>query len=148
AQAKPWVPASRGTTVFDKVLYTGSTLALHPDDGSLAWYYQHAPGEALDLDEVFERVLVDDGPLRLLFTIGKPGILWKLDRKSGKFLGYKETVFQNVFDKIDQVTGTPTYRLDIAEAETNQWVQACPGTEGGHNWQAMSYHAATHQLII
>jgi alcohol dehydrogenase (cytochrome c) len=148
AQAKPWVPASRGTTVFDKVLYTGSTLALNPDTGKLAWYYQHAPGEALDLDEVFERVLVDEGSQRLLFTIGKPGILWKLDRRSGKFLGYKETVFQNVFEKFDPNTGTPTYRLDIAEAETSQWVQSCPSTEGGHNWQAMSFHNATHQLII
>ena len=38
AQAKPWVPASRGLTVLDKVLYTGSTLALNPDTGKLAWY--------------------------------------------------------------------------------------------------------------
>ena len=24
----------------------------------------------------------------------------------------------------------------------------CPSTEGGHNWQAMSYHPPTRQLII
>jgi hypothetical protein len=30
----------------------------------------------------------------------------------------------------------------------NQWYQICPSTEGGHNWQAMSYHVATAQLII
>ncbi len=148
AQAKPWVPASRGMTTSDKALYTSSTLAIRPDDGSLVWYYQHAPGEALDLDEVFERVLVDQNDQKLVFTVGKPGILWKLDRKTGKFLGYKETVFQNVFEKIDPRTGTPTYRIDIREAETSQWVQSCPSTEGGHNWQAMSYHAPTGQLII
>jgi alcohol dehydrogenase (cytochrome c) len=148
AQAKPWVPASRGMSVADKALYTSSTLAIRPDDGSLAWHYQHAPGEALDLDEVFERVLVDQNDQKFVFTVGKPGILWKLDRKTGKFLGYKETVFQNVFDKIDPKTGAPTYRLDIAEAETSQWIQSCPSTEGGHNWQAMSYHAPTAQLII
>jgi len=148
AQAKPWVPASRGNSVFDKALYTSSTLALRPDDGSLAWYFQHAPGEALDLDEVFERVLVDSGGQSLLFTIGKPGILWKLDRKSGKFLGHKETVFQNAWEKIDPKTGVPTYRTDIAEAETSEWIQVCPSTEGGHNWQAMSYHPGTSQLII
>jgi alcohol dehydrogenase (cytochrome c) len=27
-------------------------------------------------------------------------------------------------------------------------VQSCPSTEGGHNWQAMSYHPPTGQLII
>ena len=84
------------------------------------------PGESLDLDEVFERVLVDIGGQKLVFTIGKAGILWKLDRETGKFLGYKETVFQNVFDRIDPKTGEPTYRSDILEQQIGQWVQACP----------------------
>ena len=94
-------------TALDKALYTSSTLALNPDTGKLAWYFQHAPGEALDLDEVFERVLVDVDGRPLVFTIGKPGILWKLDRRTGQFLGYKETVFQNIFSSIDPKTGAP-----------------------------------------
>jgi alcohol dehydrogenase (cytochrome c) len=148
AQAKPWMPASRGTTVFDAALYTSSTVALNVDDGSLKWHFQHAPGESLDLDEVYERVLVDAGADRAVFTIGKAGILWKLDRVTGKFLGHKETVFQNVFDRIDPKTGTPTYRADIVEQQVEQWIQACPSTEGGHNWQAMSYHPPTGALVI
>ena len=110
AQAKPWVPASRGLTVLDKVLYTGSTLALNPDTGKLAWYFQHAPAESLDLDEVFERVLVDIGDQKVVFSAGKAGILWKLDRRTGQYLGHKETVFQNVWERIDPKTGTPEYR--------------------------------------
>jgi alcohol dehydrogenase (cytochrome c) len=148
AQAKPWMRASRGSTNFDNVLYTSSTVALRPKDGSLAWHYQHAPGESLDLDEVFERVLVDIGDQKVVFTIGKPGILWKLDRKTGAYLGHKETVFQNVFESIDPKTGAPQYRGDILEQQTGQWVQSCPSTEGGHNWQAMSYHPASALLII
>lgn len=148
AQAKPWMRATRGTTNFDNALYTSSTLAIHPKDGTLAWHYQHAPGESLDLDEVFERVLVDVGDQKVVFTIGKPGILWKLDRRTGKFLDYKETVFQNVFESIDPKTGTPTYRADILEQQTGRWVQSCPSTEGGHNWQSMSYHAPAGLLII
>ena len=148
AQAKPWMRASRGTTNFDNVLYTSSTVALHPTDGTLAWHYQHAPGESLDLDEVFERVLVDIGDQKVVFTIGKPGILWKLDRRNGQFLGYKETIFQNVFDSIDPKTGAPQYRADILEQQTGQWVDSCPSTEGGHNWQAMSYHQPTGVLVI
>src|SRR5262249_2132767 len=126
AQAKPWMNLSRGTTSLDKALYTSSTVALRPDDGSLAWYFQHAPGESLDLDEVYERVLVDAGARKLVFTVGKPGILWKLDRKSGEFLGYKETVYQNVFEHIDPKNGTPTYRSDILEQQFDRWIQACP----------------------
>jgi alcohol dehydrogenase (cytochrome c) len=148
AQAKPWMPASRGNTVFDKALYAASTVALNADDGKLAWHFQHAPGESLDLDEVYERVLVDAGGRKMVFTIGKAGILWKLDRSNGEFLGHKETVFQNVFDRIDPKTGVPTYRADIIEQQAEQWYQSCPSTEGGHNWQAMSYHQPTNALII
>jgi len=148
AQAKPWMRASRGSTNFDNVLYTSSTVALRPKDGSLAWHYQHAPGESLDLDEVFERVLVDIGDQKVVFTIGKPGVLWKLDRKTGAYLGHKETVFQNVFESIDPKTGAPQYRGDILEQQTGQWVQSCPSTEGGHNWQAMSYVPAASLLVI
>jgi alcohol dehydrogenase (cytochrome c) len=146
AQAKPWVRASRGTG--GEALYTSSTLALRPDDGKLAWYYQHVPGETLDMDEVYERVLVDVGARKLALTIGKPGILWKLDRKTGEFLGAKETLFQNIFTRLDPKTGVPSYRDDIVEAPVGGWMQVCPSTEGGHNWQAMSYHPGTGLLII
>ncbi|MGE0444769.1 MAG: PQQ-binding-like beta-propeller repeat protein [Vicinamibacterales bacterium] len=148
AQAKPWVPASRGMSALDEALYTSSTLALNPDTGRLQWHYQHAPGEALDLDEVYERVLIDIDGRKLLFTIGKPGILWKLDRQSGEYVSHVETIFQNIFDSFDPRTGTPTYRADILEAAVGDWVTACPSTQGGHNWQSTSYHPGSGLLVI
>jgi len=148
AQAKPWMPVSRGMYGLDKGLYTSSTLALDADTGKLAWHFQHAPGEALDLDVVFERVLVDSGGQNFVFTAGKDGVLWKLDRKTGKYVGHKETLFQNVWEKIDVKTGEPRYRQDIIDAEVGQWIDGCPSTEGGHNWQAMSHHKTTNALII
>ena len=87
AQAKPWVAASRGLTVDDAALYSNSTLAIDPDDGSIVWYNQHVPGESHDLDEAFERVLIDSNGQRLVFSMGKHGILWKLDRETGEVLG-------------------------------------------------------------
>jgi hypothetical protein len=45
-------------------------------------------------------------------------------------------------------SGKPTYRDDIREQKVGKWIEACPSTEGGHNWQAMSYHLGTNQLII
>ncbi len=148
AQAKPWVAASRGMSVRDAALYTSSTVALRPGDGELAWYFQHVPGETLDLDEVFERVLVDLDDRRVVFSAGKHGILWKLDRETGEFLGHKETVFQNVFDRIDPQTGAVTYRQDIIDAELEQLVPACPSTAGGKNWHPMSYHPDSGLLIL
>jgi alcohol dehydrogenase (cytochrome c) len=145
AQAKPWMTLTRGTE--GDALYSSSTIAINPDDGKLKWYFQHAPGEALDLDIVFERVLVDAGGQNLVFTIGKDGILWKLDRRTGKYLGHKETVFQNIWTKFDPVTGKPTYRSDILHESPGKAVDACPTSAGGHNWPATSYHAPSGLLI-
>ena len=148
AQAKPWVALSRGMTVRDPALYTNSTVALRPGDGELEWHFQHVPGETLDLDEVYERVLVDVGGRKAVFSAGKHGILWKLDRETGEFLGHKEAVYQNVFDHIDPETGAVTYRQDIADAQFEQLVPACPSTAGGKNWHPMGYHPGSGLLIL
>jgi alcohol dehydrogenase (cytochrome c) len=147
AQSKPWNFLSRKLTPFDKTLFANSTVALNPETGKLAWYFQHAPGESFDLDEVFERVLVDIGDQKVSFNAGKAGILWKLDRRTGKYLGHKEMVKQTVWDHIDPNSGTPRYRTDILEMQLNKPVNVCPSTEGGKNWQAMSYNQPTGLLI-
>ena len=147
AQAKPWVPASRHQTIDDAGLYTNSTIALDVDTGELVWYFQHVPAEALDIDEVFERVLIDRDGQRLVFSLGKHGILWKNDRVTGEFLGLTETVYQNVFSHIDRETGQVIYREDIQNAEIGEWIPGCPSSAGGKNWHSMSYHEPTGVLI-
>src|SRR5580658_929410 len=94
AQAKPWVRAVRGTD--GAALYTNSTLALDPDTGKMKWYYQHVPGETQDMDEVFERILIDTGGRKSVFEMGKLGILWQLDRTSGKFIRATDLGYQNI----------------------------------------------------
>ncbi|MBL4821178.1 MAG: PQQ-binding-like beta-propeller repeat protein [Gammaproteobacteria bacterium] len=148
AQAKPWMAASRGLTTDDAALYSNSTLALDPNDGRLVWYRQHVPGESLDMDEAYEQVLVDLFDEPYLLSIGKSGILWKLNRRTGEFLGLKETVFQNVYSEVDLETGDVRYRDDIRNMQFGEWLSVCPSTAGGHNWQASSYHAPTQQLVI
>jgi alcohol dehydrogenase (cytochrome c) len=147
AQAKPWMRPSRGSG-NGSTLYANSTVALDVDTGKLKWYFNHAPGESLDLDEVFERILVDDNGQKIVFSTGKAGIIWKLDRTNGKYLGHKEGVFQNIYDSFDPNTGEPHYRNDIVEQRIGDWVQSCPTSEGGKNWQAMSYNQPTNQLIV
>ena len=40
---------------------------------------------------------------------------------------------------------TPTLpRRTSSTHEVGQWIDGCPSTEGGHNWQAMSYHPPTN----
>jgi alcohol dehydrogenase (cytochrome c) len=147
AQSKPWNFLSRKLTLLDNTLYANSTVALNPDTGKLAWYFQHAPAESFDLDEVFERVLVDIGDQKVSFSAGKAGVLWKLDRRTGQFLGFKEMVAQTIWDSIDPKTGTPRYRADVFEMRIGKTISVCPSTEGGKNWQAMSYNAPAGLLI-
>ena len=147
AQAKPWVAASRGLTTADSTLYANSTLALDVETGRMVWYRQHVPGESLDMDEGFEQVLADIDGVPALLTIGKHGVLWKLDRRDGTFLDMKETVFQNILS-IDPETGAVQYREDIANARVGDWMSVCPSTAGGHNWQASSYSPDAGLIVI
>ena len=129
-------------------LYSNTTLALDPDTGKLKWYFQNAPGETLDLDEVFERMLIDHGQQKTVMTVGKSGLMWKLDRVTGKFLDVRETVFQNVWASIDMKTGRTTYRDDILEKKPGQAVASCPSPSGGHNWQSTSYDPSNDFLLL
>ena len=147
AQSKPWMQASRRSGNA-ATLYGNTTLALDADTGKLKWYYSHAPGETFDLDEVFERVLIDHGDQKTLMTIGKAGILWKLDRVTGKFLDAKQTVFQNVYSGMNMKTGEPIFRPDVLAQKTNTWISACPSAAGGHDWPPTSYDQANDLMII
>jgi alcohol dehydrogenase (cytochrome c) len=139
--------AKSGKNGIGDKLFSNATIALDVDTGKLKWYNQPAPDEGLDLDEVYEKVLVDEGPQKLLLTAGKKGILWKLDRTNGKFLDYVPMVFQNVFTSIDRKTGRGTYRADILHPEPGGSRPSCPAQSGGHNWPASSY-VPEEDLII
>jgi alcohol dehydrogenase (cytochrome c) len=82
-----------------------------------------------------------------VLTIGNDGILWKLDRKTGQYLGHKETVFQNIWESFDPKTGRPKYRDDVLHEDLGKAVDGCPTSAGGHNWPATSYHQPTNVLI-
>jgi len=146
AQAKPWMAWSRDMTVADSALYTSSTLALDVETGRIVWHRQHVPGESFDMDEAFEQVLADVAGRPALLAIGKHGVLWKLDRRTGEFLGHLETVHQNLLS-IDPETGAVEYREDIRNAQVGQWLSVCPSTAGGHNWQSTSYSPDARLLI-
>ena len=81
-------------------------------------------------------------------SAGKAGILWKLDRVTGKFIDSRETVYQNVMATQDPVTGEPSYRKSIRDQKVDQWLSSCPGPEGGKDWQAASYHPPTDTIIL
>jgi len=148
AQAKPWVAASRGMSVADSALYTNSTLAIRPATGEIVWYYQHIPGETIDMEVGFERVLATIDGLRYVFTVGKDGVLWQLSAEDGRYVAHLETMPQDVFSDIDSKTGRVKYREDIQNAVVGETFKVCPGIYGGHNWQSMAYASRSARLIL
>ncbi|HIB74278.1 MAG TPA: alcohol dehydrogenase [Gammaproteobacteria bacterium] len=148
SQAKPWVAASRGMSPNEKALYTNSTLAMNPQTGKILWFFQHIQGETIDMEVGFERILADIDDKKLLLTIGKDGILWKLDREKGNFIDLKETINQNIYKKVDRNKGKVVYRDDILLSKIDTPFSACPGIYGGHNWQAVSYDPESYLMVI
>jgi alcohol dehydrogenase (cytochrome c) len=63
-----------------------------------------------------------------VFTVGKDGVLWKLDRETGLYLGHAETVFQNVWASFDPETGRRVTGQDILEHQVGEWIDGCPST--------------------
>tara|TARA_B100001123_G_scaffold418094_2_gene521624 strand:- start:2801 stop:4486 length:1686 start_codon:yes stop_codon:yes gene_type:complete len=143
AQPKPWASAQRGTE--GAALYSNSTLALNPDDGTIEWYFQHIPAETHDLDEVFELVIVNRQGSRSLFKMGKIGVLWELDPKTGNYLNAWDLGFQDIVDINENGQGI-LRRERIPELHVP--VDYCPGPGGLKNLWAMAYHPETEAFYI
>ncbi len=157
-QPYPWnaeisglLPKSSDPNVTNDALYTDSTLAIDPNSGELKWYHQYLKNDTLDLDYVYERLLVDlpvNGEERQqVVTTGKLGIIESLDRTTGEWLWAKETVPQNVVSSIDPVTGEKTINPE-AMPHIGQTTFNCPADPGGKAWQATSYSPRTQALYL
>lgn len=157
-QPYPWVaeisgllPESADPNDSNDALYTDSTLAINPTTGELEWYHQYLANDTLDLDYVYDRILVDlpfDGQERQqLVTAGKIGIIESLDRVSGEWLWAHETVPQNVVLSIDPDTGEKTINPDVIP-HIGQTTFNCPADPGGRAWQATSYSPRTQTMYL
>lgn len=144
SQAKPWTQAARGTD--GAALYSNSTLAINPDTGKLVWYYQNLPADTMDMDEVFENVLVDDGPRQSVFKMGKLGILWEVERRTGKFLRATDLGYQNSVN-VHPETGKVTFRAGMIP-RLNEEFDMCPSFGGVKSWRAMAYSPETKAFYI
>ena len=144
AQPKPWSRDARRTD--GDALYSNSTLALDPATGEMKWYFQHIPGDSHDMDETFERILIDYDDKQSVFSMGKLGILWELDRVTGEFRSAFDLGYQNILD-VDTTTGKVTYREDMI-ADVGEMLYFCPSTGGFKSLRAMAYHPDTAAMYI
>ena len=150
------------------LLYTNSTLALDPDTGEMAWYFQHLPRDNWDLDHVFERIIVETevspnpasvpwinpavrpGERRKVITgiPGKTGLIWTLDAATGEFLWARPTVYQNIMTGLDLDTGRPSFDESTAPVSVRTPAFACPHLLGGKNQPSGAYSPDTNALYM
>jgi len=145
----PW---PRDQRVGDN-LYTSSVLALDVDTGALKGYHQYQHNDAWDWDEVSAPLLIDTTfkgkPLKAAVHAGRSGILWVLERTSGKvnFVEAWPYVNNNVVTAIDPKTGRLSYD-DSKTPGTGKEAAFCPGLWGGKDWPPEAYNPNTGMLYI
>jgi alcohol dehydrogenase (cytochrome c) len=147
----PLLPPKKVKGTSNDALYTNSTIAVDPETGRIAWYFQHFPDDQWDLDWAFERQIVDvnvDGkPRRAVITSGKIGIYDALDAKTGQFLFSLDLGLNNIVKSIDPKTGTKHVNTALYPGD-GKVKMVCPHGAGVKNYLPASWNQQTGVLIM
>ncbi|HEV8393534.1 MAG TPA: acido-empty-quinoprotein group A [Vicinamibacterales bacterium] len=130
-------------------LYTESIVALNPDTGQLAWYFQASPHDTHDWDATQTPVLFDGTingqPRKLLAQAARNGWFFVLDRETGRSLSSREYVKTNWALGVDakgQPMPNPRKEPQIAGALVS------PNQAGGQNWPPPSFSPQTGLFYV
>jgi quinohemoprotein ethanol dehydrogenase len=122
-------------------LYAASIIAIHADDGTMAWYYQTTPGDRWDFDSTQKMILADvelGGKRRqVLMQAAKNGYYYVLDRATGELLSAHPFAFVNWTRGIDPKTSRPV--LDPRASYDRGPALVFPSVAGAHSWQPMAF---------
>ncbi len=130
-------------------LYTCSIVALNPDTGKLAWYFQPSPHDVHDWDAVETPVLFDaefKGKRRkLLAQASRNGFFFVLDRTNGEHLVTSEFIDQTWAKGVDS-RGRPIAKPEATPTPDGALVE--PGSDGSTNWMAPSFNPQTGLFYV
>jgi len=131
-------------------LFAASIIAIHADDGSMAWYYQTTPGDRWDYDSTQKLILADvelDGrPRHAVMQAAKNGFYYVLDRASGELLSAHNFAFVSWTHGIDAKTGRPA--VDPSAGYDHGPALLFPSEAGAHSWQPMAYDIKRRMTFI
>jgi alcohol dehydrogenase (cytochrome c) len=135
--------------ITNDALYSDSTIALDPDTGKLAWYFQHLPNDQWDHDWVFERTLIKlpvNGQMKTLaVTAGKMALYDAVEADTGKYVFSVDMGLQNIVKAIDPKTGAKTIDPALVPGDGESKL-VCPHTGGGRDWIPTAYNPETQIL--
>jgi acido-empty-quinoprotein group A len=130
-------------------LWTCSIVALNPDTGKMAWYFQSSPHDTHDWDAVQTPVLIDGeikGQKRkLLAQASRNGYYFLLDRTNGKNIVSQPYIAINWSKGVD-AKGEPI--PDPAKEPKTDGTLVSPGSNGGTNWPAPAFSPETGLMYV
>jgi acido-empty-quinoprotein group A len=142
-------PVHAGGARLGDNLWTCSIVALNPDTGRLAWYFQPSPHDTHDWDAVQTPVLFDGevkGQKRkLLAQASRNGYFFVLDRTNGK--NVLTAPFMNVtWSKGIDSLGRPIPNPKKEPSRDGTLVM--PSSNGATNWYPPSFDPATNLFYV
>src|ERR1700687_309128 len=130
-------------------LYTCSIVALNPNTGKLAWYFQPSPHDVHDWDAVETPVLFDaefKGQQRqLLAQASRNGFFFLLDRTNGRHLVTAPFIDQTWASGVDS-RGRPMAKPEASPSPDGALVE--PSSNGATNWMAPSFDPQTSFFYV
>ena len=145
----PWNQNIRSPQGGDN-LFLASIIAVNPDTGRMAWYFQENPGETWDFTATQPFILADltiDGQERkVIMQAPKNGYFYVLDRITGQFISGKPFVRRMTWSMGLDKNGRP---IEAPGARyTTKPIKIWPGAGGSHNWQPMAYSPLTGLVYV
>jgi quinohemoprotein ethanol dehydrogenase len=147
SNATAWYRAIRGR---GDSLYTASILAVHANNGELAWYFQTTPGDNWDFDATQPLMQADlniGGRARkVIMQANKNGFFYVLDRETGEFIsGAPFAQGVTWASGLDPKSGRP---IEVAGAADAKGSIVSPSPNGAHNWHPMAFSPSTGLVYL
>lgn len=148
--ASAWYRALRGEGKGDN-LYTASILAVHANNGEIAWHFQTTPGDNWDYDSTQPLMQADltiaGRQRKVIMQANKNGFFYVLDRENGEFVSGAPFVNGITWASgLDPKTGRP---IELPSASAGfEPVIVSPDPGGAHNWNPMAFHPATGLVYL
>jgi alcohol dehydrogenase (cytochrome c) len=143
-------PVLAGQSRAGDNLWTCSIVALNPDTGKMAWYFQATPHDTHDWDSAQVPILIDgviDGkPRKLIAQANRNGHFFVLDRTNGKHL-----VTAPMVDSLNWTKGIDAKGRPIPNPAKDASVPGTlvsPTTDGVTNWPPPSYSPDTGLFYV
>jgi len=144
----PWNPNQRP----GDNKWTAGIFARDADTGEARWFYQTAPHDLHDWDNINEMILLDlewDGkPRKVLVHPGRTGFVYVIDRTTGEVLSAKPFHALTAVTGVDLKTGRIQYNSEKEPINNRVVRDICPTAPGSKDWNPSAFSHKTGILYI